>query len=167
MSLESFDAIVKDQFPQSLDQWYEFGFDEEYCLLEPESAVGEMAVRLQEENARTSLHLRWCRENRDPDDEALQAAKVAMTRWAAFYQLYCRLWRNLSNYEAGQRPIQYGQVVMQTCEEEIEHITDSDRPTSEKSGLVKLVREAGTLYQMEPEAHFGDLDTYTAKSISD
>lgn len=165
---ESFEDIVRGQFSPSLDRWYELGLDEQLPLLEPDSDVGEMAIRLYDECRAAGEGLRQARRQ-DIDDleTARRANQEASERWSMFHQLYYRIWTRLGEFEGDERLKQYSKVVSEACDEEISHLSSPGYNPLDLFGTCQLVREVGNLYQVEPRAHFADLDAFEQKALGD
>lgn len=101
MAESDFEKIVEGQFFPA-DDWYDYGLDWRFSILEPNSALGLMAIGLEQEwnevldNDLTSLQ----NDGQDDDleamlaeDAALEAFETAGMKRDAFKGLYRRIWQ--------------------------------------------------------------------------
>ena len=158
MTSPSFEAIVDDQFPPYVEAYYELRLHNIYGEIEPNSAVGRIAVELEQARltsgeALEDLHV--CTESGikvdgDELEEITYADDLAYSRWKVFSGIYY----DLDHAPAGKT---YQASVSEALEREIRELDKVWMPEGTKPELLALAQEICFFLSVEDTQHFKQL----------
>jgi hypothetical protein len=160
MPSPDFDSIGASQPPPHLKEWYDYELGSRYEYIEPQSAIGKIAVELHQALIDTAITLDEVdREDTGENQAAIQAYDLAEARHGTFENIYDDMVAaHVIAHGRYDIPGGYPSVVSKAVQRSTEGFNEFDVTQGGKAALVAFTDEVATFLNLESDLHFRNLN---------